>query len=411
MGNKNDKWDEKDKKLWTPRPSDPWPASNVVRRKGRRMWGPEKFSRVWRQKSWPKLLRSPEFREAAEAVSRFPVQPDDPGGLLSHYAAVSTGARFWAGELNTVPLREGLGPNVPVTTTHHAVGGLLRCAQLSWPTWVVDPDLACLLALTNVPESVTYLPEQMPFPALVLEVPPEAGLVLPTEDRGDFLVEALLLSERVIGRESDDAEEKERLKKAPGMGGSLKVVIGVAFGQLKGHEGLQREDRIMWFSLSNKEEEMEEAGRVLPPYAKTLVQFVRAFLMAHSAGYFKTQEVNPLTGLGEKKRKRAQRQGQQKETRISLLAGVRRPTPKRKKGKSGEAKVAPHWVRGHWHSYWVKEKNLAAAEARRAHLQVKLLLIDAEDREDGPWYKVGYWILPYKKGEEEPESKITKVAP
>tara|TARA_Y100000310_G_scaffold193346_2_gene193317 strand:- start:497 stop:1714 length:1218 start_codon:yes stop_codon:yes gene_type:complete len=392
--------------LWYPTSSEPWPSENILQQNGQPLWSGHAFRAEWQRRSWPRLLRSPVVRQALLRLSLL----QDKGEGLSHFLGLEL-AMFWA-KADQGPSAGALLPDVLAqpTVLHHLMGAALRLPHHSFPTWVVDPTLAKMLSLTTVPPSVSYLPEQMPFPAMVLELPPEAGLLLPHPDTGeDVSVEMLILSQHDIG-EGANEEAKAWLRGAPGMGGRLTSLTGIAVGKYGGwKEGTERDDCLFWFSINNKPGE-QELEKHLPPYALNVIQFVRAFLLLHAARYFRTEEVDPTSGMGRKKQKRSRSQGVQKETRVSLSEGVLRPPGKsgRRKKPGEEDQVASHWVRGHIHSYWVKD--LAGAQERRADLQAKLLVVDQEMRGSSLWYKLAYWILPYKKGKEQPEPRETRVS-
>lgn len=372
--------------IYAPVSSPAWPVQQSLYTKdGFPFWNGEQFEQAWRKKKWPALLEEPAFRSALTAVAQVGAQRLLPEEEEVTHAAALDAVRTWGkagGEESFHPL-------------NHVLALAARCSLCVWPHWKISSAVAKFISLITPPPNLNYLPEQLPFPALVLEVPEEAGLFLPSPEGRDIPVEAILL-----GQSLHVGEGLDGLKAAPGMGGKAVLLIGVALGgRGGGGQSAARSDRLGWFDLMNVP---SEDNRVIPAHTRALQDFVKVFLMLHAARYFRTELRKP----GSKREKQGTRKNKQKISVIHLLRGVLRPSDDAAVREEGPG-VSPHWVRGHWHSYWVK--HLAEARERRADMPGSLLVVGQEVRSGESWYRVAYLILPYQKGVDEPEPKMTYV--
>jgi hypothetical protein len=387
--------------------SGSWPAERILTRKGetKALWSEDQFRRRWMKSRWPELLRAQAFRDALNAVNEIREEAVQTERL--RYGEKCFVSR-WTSALEVVAFWSHSNDRSSPEVLDHALAIAVRCCEMDWPYWSLSAEAALFISLIDAPKDLAYLPDHLPFSGLILEVPEEANLFMPHPSGGQpARVEAILLAQNDVVSDQEE-HVKEEVKKAPGMGGRLMMLNCVAVGGFRGYTGRGRDDCLAWFTLVNREDEMPpEAGPKVPDHTVRLRAFVRSFLMVHAARYFRTTTCDPLTALGPKRREKAQKRGVQRTTMVNLGEGVLRPAPKSENVGSGESTVAAHWVRGHWHSYWVKD--VERARERRAGHPGDVLVIDQETRGQDQWFKVAYLILPYRKGEGDVVPHLTQV--
>lgn len=267
------------------------------------------------------------------------------------------------------------------------------------PIWRLDETCAQALAETDPPFSEVSMADlgklKLPFPGFVLALPPGFELVTynsETVETNQLGLEALFLAEDYV---------HER----PGMKGSIqrqtgpvqlttRVIHVFGVGRCRGvlpdgglddmlqliciSEGMAPDGGPNW-PLSTPEAFKVSTARI--------IRLAVNFLLALNAGYLEQVKQPGTTKKNPAKVQQEARRGivTSPHTLIRLGAKCQRTEP-RSVGSSPGPQKAAHFVRGHWHCYWVAEPEEGA-----------LILAEAEGKRS-KLFKVTRWIYPFQRG-------------
>jgi hypothetical protein len=276
------------------------------------------------------------------------------------------------------------------------------------PLWVLEEDCARALAATDPPIDLisTEVMEcrlRLPFPSICLQLPPvfelhdeQTGREHPVEAIEVCMTWGLNLDPEQALRYPNALAARQAHEPMPML---LIVAIGKARGCFVGDDGVPvLDDTLRSFTLG--------AGRRVSDFGKVsgldAVYVVLNLLMALNAGYLESRTVVPSGPKNPAKAEKRERRGEvlERHTLIRLGQRARAASPPRPAPASGERDpVSAHFVRGHWHCYWVREPGDDPVLSRKPG-----------KKGDGELHLVARWVFPFQRGSGGPPEPRYRVA-
>ena len=294
--------------------------------------------------------------------------------------------------------RRLLNYGAPATTTFDAVEDLAQSlsvlAEVQWqtaatPVWVIEDELAQLLALTeppveNLDASLFTDKLRTPFPGICLLLP--NVIQLDTGEGACVPVEALLLgetcilsqaAEKNVPRTEKGAEHAWWQEDAPGRWERAIFVVAVTKPTATIMEGSAL-GNILHAGVSLNSDYGSNAQLVL--------RFALNFMLAFAGGYTRSENRKPAKSKrAQFKRSRHERKLRTSYTHVSLT-GPRKVHQACTRTATDVRTQRAHWVRGHWHAYWGQDAG-------------ECVILESRKREDGvSVFKYLRWLKPYLKG-------------
>jgi hypothetical protein len=272
------------------------------------------------------------------------------------------------------------------------------------PLWVLEGDLARSLSETEPPidvvtEGLLETSLRLPYPALFVVTPPVFD-ILDTHQGTLHALEGFFVAE--VWGLSDTARDRIKMSKDPATHVDLRntefsaadfsrglvvVAAGKAIGAMA--DG-NLDDCVLTVTIGagGKPNISIQSDQHRKVWAMAM-----NFVLALNGGYLDTRRVKAQKRAKETKKEKklraAIKQGQIQREHVLVSLSRMAQQARNDRISSGEhsgAQKRPHWVRGHWHSYWMKKD------------PEKLLVQETQDRDGVPWSRCLRWIMPYLTG-------------
>lgn len=258
------------------------------------------------------------------------------------------------------------------------------------PIWVLDEDCARALAETDPPvdrftTEVIQDRLKLPFPCLFLSMPPIFSL---RDETGDHAIEGIYLAE---DRASLDALHPD------GVPTILFVGVGRCNGTYRLSDGSLELDDCLRSFLLGAGISLEFLGEESD--ALSIARLGVNFLLALHSGYLQTETVRPIVPKNATKRDKRERRGEMFEPHTVVRLGAKARRAQRAslhEGTGSKVTHRAHLVRGHWHAYWVSD--------REGHVS-----LEEKEGKHGTLHRIAKWIFPFVRGEGEVKNPKYKV--